>query len=142
MRKTFRLILLAIAILAAVLIVVDRANTRRNIEVQRSAAEQEAATIARARAMEDKARRTLAEHRDGQHCLDPRTGALPGIYVFVKDRLSDPASFVPLASEITPANPHGEHLLKLTYRANRPSGGTYERSETFVVQNADCSFER
>jgi hypothetical protein len=142
MRITFRLLALAIVVLAAVLIVVDRANVRRHEEQRLSAAEQEADTLARANALEEQARRSLAERADGRHCLDPESGALPGIYAYVRRHLAKPASFVPLSSEITPANNNGDHLLTLTYRAGRSDGGTYQRSETFLVQNASCSFER
>jgi hypothetical protein len=142
MRTTFRLLALGIAVLALVLFVVDQHSERRREGQQLTPAEQQAAMLARAKALEAKARRNLKEHADGRHCLDPKTGALPGIYAYVKAQLSDPASFEPLASEITPANLHGEHLLQLTYRAARSDGGTYQRSETFVVENADCSFER
>jgi hypothetical protein len=142
MRLTFRLLALAIAVLAMALFVVERGNVRRHEDQRLSPAAQKAALLSRAKALEEKARRNLKEHADGRHCLDPRTGALPGIYAYVKDRMSDPASFVPLGSEITPANLHGEHLLTLSYRAARSNGGAYQRSETFVVQNSDCSFER
>jgi hypothetical protein len=143
MRITYRLILLAMAVLAIVLIVVERSNTRRHAQEQLSAAEQEAAALARAQALEETARRNLAVHLDGRHCLDPKSGALPGIYAYVKSQLSEPDSFEPLTSEISPTTRiHGTHLLKLTYRAARTSGDTYQRTETFVVQNADCLFER
>jgi len=142
MRITFRLILVAIVVLAVGLWAVDRSNRQRHDETSLSAKEHEAAMLARARQLEAQAKRNLREHRDGHHCLDPKTGALPGIYAYVQARLSDPASFVPVATEITPASPGGQHLLQLTYRAARADGGTFQRSETFVVQNSNCSFER
>jgi Flp pilus assembly protein TadG len=143
MRQIFRLLILAIAILAVVLIVVERGNVRRQTEQRISPVQQEAATLARAAALEARARRNLAENLDGRHCLDPETGALPGIYAYVRRQLADPDTFRPVASEITPTTPlQGSHLLKLTYRAERKPGEDYQRTETFVVQNADCSFER
>jgi hypothetical protein len=142
MRLTFRLIVLFLVVLGAWLYIADRNAYRRQDQPQLGAAESEAAILANARALEAKAKRTLAEHADGRHCLDPRTGMHPGVVGWVKAHLADPASFEPVASEMTPANNHGQHLLKLTYRARRANGSPYQLGETFVVENSDCSFER
>jgi len=142
MRLTFRLIVVFLVALGVWLYIVDSDAYRRQPSAPASVAEHEAATLAAVRALEDKARRNLAEHADGRHCLDPKTGMHPGVIAWVKARLADPASLQPVATEMTPANNHGQHLLKLTYRARRADGGDYQASETFVVENSDCSFER
>ncbi len=142
MRRTFRLIVLFLVALGVGLYIADRSAYRRQPHAAVSQAERDQATLDAAHALEAKAKRTLAEHGDGRHCLDPRTGTHPGVVAWVKARLADPASFEPVATEMTPANPHGQHLLKLTYRAQRADGSPYQVSETFVVENSDCSFER
>jgi hypothetical protein len=141
MRLTFRLIVLALLALGVWLYFVDRASEQRQPNLPAGPAS-EAATIARAKALEAQAKRTLAEHPDGRHCLDPRSGMHPGLVAWVRRRLADPASLEPLATEMTPANNHGQHLLKFTYKARRGDGSPYQLSETFVVENSDCSFER
>ena len=142
MRRTFRLILVFLVVLGVWLYIADRDAYRRHEKVPATAAEKEAATLAAARELEAKAKRNLVEHADGGHCLDRQTGTHPGVVGWVRAHLADPASFQAIATEMTPANNHGQHLLKLTYRARRADGGDYQTSETFVVENSDCSFER
>lgn len=142
MRLTYRLIVLFLVVLGIALVLIDRSADRSQSTAPMSKAESEAAMLANAQALEAKAKRTLAEHPDGRHCLDPRSGSHPGVVGWVKAHLTDPPSFEPVTTEMTPANRHGQHLLKLTYKARRANGSPYQLSETFVVENSDCSFER
>jgi hypothetical protein len=142
MRILFRLIVVAIVALGVALLLVDRGRYGGDSHRELSPAERDAKAVEAAHRLEAEAKRNLVEHADGRHCLNPATGTHTGIVAFVTAKLHDPASFEHLGTEITPVNLKGQHLLKMRYRARNESGGTYEASETFVVQNSDCSYER
>jgi hypothetical protein len=142
MRLVYRLIVLVMVLGGMGLVVIDRARQAEQPGFELTPAEQERRAIAAAKSLEDRARRNLAEHPDGRHCLDPRTGTHPGVIAFTRAKLHEPASFEHVATEIAPVNINGLHLLRLQYRARNQAGGTYDMSEQFVVQNSDCSFER
>ena len=142
MRLVYRLIVLAIVFVGVTLILIDRNQHAHEPAPERNKAEREREAIAAARALEDRARRNLAEHPDGRHCLDPRSGTHDGVIAFTRAKLQDPASFEHVSTVLAPVNMDGQHLLTMRYRARNAAGRFYDMSERFVVQNSDCSFER
>ena len=142
MRLAFRLIVLLIVLGGIALLLVDRSRYGGTAEPEASQPERDLQAVASAKALEERARRNLVEHPDGRHCLDPATGMHPGVTAYARARVRDPASFEHVATELAPVNLDGQHLLNLTYRTRSQNGGTRQVSETFVMQNSDCSFER
>ena len=142
MRLAFRLIVLLVVLGGIALFWIDRDRYGGTVDPKASQPERERQAVAAAKALEERARRNLVEHPDGRHCLDPATGMHPAVTAYARARVRDPASFEHVATELAPVNLQGQHLLKLTYRTRSENGGPRQMSETFVMQNSDCSFER
>lgn len=86
------------------------------------------------------AKRNLAEHRDGRHCLGTSSGQHEELADFVAVNLREPASFEHLSTNIFPVDGAGNHNLVMRYRARNGFGGMTIETVRATIKNSDCSF--